>query len=770
MMRGLETKSEAEIESGDASAVAARRLRMTVRLCGVFLTAVLVAFVGRHYYIKAWSDPLNYLEFAREFESEFFTNRFACVYPLFLRLMEPLLGTYGLFLVNLPLVAVMGWAVGALAAATVRPADRPFRGAAAVLAFALVLLFDPRMLIYLTNPYRDPLAHIFLVGSLLLVAWELWRPPPRLSRVGLAGVCLGLAYSTREPSVLMAGPLGVLLLAEKIRHREMAFWKTAGAAAAGLLLGALPILLQGWLREESSFLLPPQSATQGFLVPGMQNGTLIRFNLPRAAEYLLDGPGAAIAGLALAGTAWAAWRRQWFSPLVLVGGAALYIVFYSDYWTFVARYFYVSVLLLAAAAAGGVAQAGAGLAARWPAAARTAMAVLLAAVSLAVGVRLLARPAAPGFRIPQARQFAADIARHVPSDAVVYAPRHLCEMLRWFNRIESRHAQSVWWGAGNPVPYIRTELAAHFAAGRRVFVIDAPVPGRTDPDTAAFRRGFDLAPVAAFASAAYHLKAVSAIYVDAFDLLEVKPWTRREVETRLPPPPASPALLRVDARTLWPSTERRRTWARCRVNGATVAERLVNGANYLWIDAPGGTDCVVRLESDAPVSPELPAEWIAPAERLVFDLDLASDPSHLAYFGEGFDLPVYAHRGPIVRRRGTLRIPAAVLKDRGGWLIRVTGSEPGKNEHVQFSVDGGQGAIRESLPKDRRFRVVAGPWPLAVRDGAAHAVFEIENPREGALEATENALEFDQIRFLPRNDSAAPTGGGAAPAPETDGP
>ena len=61
-------------------------------------------------------------------------------------------------------------------------------------------------------------------------------------------------------------------------------------------------------------------------------------------------------------------------------------------------------------------------------------------------------------------------------------------------------------------------------------------------------------------------------------------------------------------------------------------------------------------------------------------------------------------------------------------------------------------------------------WPLAVRDGVAHAVFEIENPREGALEATENALEFDQIRFLPRKDSAAPTGGGAALASETDGP
>ncbi|HPQ17592.1 MAG TPA: hypothetical protein PLP04_20360, partial [Bryobacteraceae bacterium] len=235
-------------------------------LGGALALVALGTMVLRTHSIHAWSDPVNWLTFARNLPTELFTNRFACGYALFLRLILPITGPYWVFLSNLPIIVAVIASAGGVAA-VLTPGPPAQKAASALFTIALATVFDPWLVQVMTNPYRDPLSHLFLFGSLLFAARELPHQPWRASRLFVAGLLLGLAYSVREPALLVAIPLAALMIMRARPAGARTLARAAGWALAGALMGALPLLVQSLLREGGGGLLPPQTLAEHRWLP-----------------------------------------------------------------------------------------------------------------------------------------------------------------------------------------------------------------------------------------------------------------------------------------------------------------------------------------------------------------------------------------------------------------------------------------------------------------------------------------------------------------------
>ena len=81
-----------------------------------------------NYYVRAFSDCINWLSYARDLGHEFTHSRWPYGFPLFLRGVMALVGPYWVFLANLPvmlaLFAVVSW-VGTLINRQNTAAGRP---------------------------------------------------------------------------------------------------------------------------------------------------------------------------------------------------------------------------------------------------------------------------------------------------------------------------------------------------------------------------------------------------------------------------------------------------------------------------------------------------------------------------------------------------------------------------------------------------------------------------------------------------------------------
>ncbi len=719
---------------------------------GALVLGALGVMVLRAYSIRAWSDPVNWLVFARDLPTEFFTSRFACGYPLFLRLILPLTGPYLVFLSNLPLILGAIAGAGALAAA-LTPGPSEQKTAAALFTIAICAVFDPELMRVITNPYRDPLSHVLLLGSLGLAAYELPRDRWRASRVFAAGLLFGLAYSVREPALLAGLPLAVLLIAHQQRVGGAAVARAAGWALAGALIGAAPLLAQSLLREGEGGVLPPQTLAEQRWLPGMNWGAFGEV-APQVAKYLLGWPRATLL-LALPfalGLVMMARDRNGPAAALLAAPALIYAFFYCFYWTFVSRYLWIAAIFGAAVGGLGLASALGTLGARlkWKRSLPGAAALLACAVA---AVWLLGlRPPTRRVRVADARALAAEVAARVPPGTKVLARRHFCEIIRWFNGLDAGPASWLWApDAEDPSDSLRQRLAQEFSAGRTVWCAEVRYGGRRDIEWAAVRRAFD-----------FEAAGVEPIDLDPFnlpsarvDFWRIRPWmaTSSVAEVYVPEPDMR---LEVDARAIGAN-------ARLELRDANevtphpplAARTAVPGANFLALGPHTG---VLQLALSAPGGvPHIPGiRLYRRGEPALLDFDPTAEPSCAAWLGEGFVRPPYGQTCVRAYGRATVRIPADLLGPEGADLeVRWRGTKLDRARTIGLRITSGPHTTDLRAPCDRSFQI-----GRARAAPAAPAEPEIVLHLEVLPDAPGHGIELEWISLLPRPSppkfSAAP--------------
>ncbi|MBP7275362.1 MAG: hypothetical protein KBA51_04080, partial [Kiritimatiellae bacterium] len=316
--------------------------------------ACFLRLVQTSYFIRAYSDSFNWLQFARHFGRELTQSRWPYAFPLFLRGVLDGVGPYYVFLVNLPVLLVLFGLIASLGRFFHEPGrrDGPPKSWAYLSVWVLVLAVDAVNFTRYINPYRDPLSYVLLFASMGALVFSLRRR--RSAGVFLAGAILGLATSVREPSMLMILPFGLYgLWSWRASRGELPLVRSVLAFVFGLILALIPLAAQTYATTRQ-VLLPPQSSIEQQLIPGAHlNWACFSEVAGKAGIYYWNThPWLLI--LAVVGVFVAIRRRQPLVLALLLPAAGIYAIFYSFYWTFVTRYFYMVALCLALVAGYGL--------------------------------------------------------------------------------------------------------------------------------------------------------------------------------------------------------------------------------------------------------------------------------------------------------------------------------------------------------------------------------------------------------------------------------
>ncbi|HMO51466.1 MAG TPA: hypothetical protein PKE26_09500 [Kiritimatiellia bacterium] len=473
-------------------------------MAALVLLGVFVFVIYRDYYIRAFSDPYNWLKFALNLPDELLASRWPYGFPLFLRLALVVTGPYAIFLINAPLLIALFLLIGRLGRwmAGERTCSGISPGWA---AFALAVAADAGNVIHYVNPYRDPLSYIFLFGAMALFIRSVRRDKP-LAMVA-SGFLLGLACSVREPSILMIVPMALYrLVSWSPRLGLKPLLRDAALFGIPFALALIPLALQTYMAT-SQLVLPPQAAIESKVVPGaFFNLAMLQETAGKAWGFYWSNMPALVV-LAGLGLVLGMVRGQRELVFLFVPATLVYALFYSFYWTFVSRYFYVSTLLLCLSAGYAVhVFSGWLIAVLGDRYRRPAFLLIVTAIIVWSGWRLLSVPrVGDGFRIPQARAFVEDVHKHIPENAVVLAPRHMCELLTVVARRTS-YPMPLWrQGDEAPEASLRRHVEDLWAADRPVFVMEIPTDDQPEGETIHLRRFADFTRVASFDPAAYRM-------------------------------------------------------------------------------------------------------------------------------------------------------------------------------------------------------------------------------------------------------------------------
>ena len=674
--------------------------------------ACFLRLVYTSYFIRAYSDSYNWLQFARHFGRELTQSRWPYGFPLFLRGVLELAGPYYVFLVNLPVLLVLFGLVAGLG----RFFHEPGRTGQAPASWAflsvwvIALAVDAVNFTRHVNPYRDPLSYVLLFASMaaLVVALRRRRPAGLL----LSGMILGLAASVREPSILMILPFALYgLWSWRASRGELPLVRSVSAFVFGLILALIPMGAQMYATTRQ-ILLPSQSAIETQLVPGAHFNwaSLIDVAEKAAIYYGKTHPWLLI--LAAIGT-WIAVRRR--QPLILalvLPAAGMYAVFYSFYWTFVTRYFYIVVLCLSVVAGYALYAGLQFIHARLPDrnARRLGWILLVAAAALSGRHVLGMQATAPLHRVPQARALARDLSAVLPPGAVVFAPRHLCEWIDWFMDARSYPL---------PLPYDPQEqtpahLKAHIdplrAAGIPLRAAEWPSPGMPQGDTVHLRRLYDLEPVASLDARAYH----AAEYFNTVRLHRIQPWSRHRLEVPFPASPGVPHWFLMDVGYAEPDP----ATVTLAIDGQPYPQTIDRGGAFAggWIrpaSAPAAAGTAV-LESQRFLPGEIRLATGALSEPMILNFGFYELFDHGGRWS-GAVLPANAAY-PVPRVAGEARFelpvpfPDAPERTLMEWRI-VTGSLASNRVHRLSFHEGDQWLGTADIPRDRAGHSALIPLP-----------------------------------------------------------
>ncbi|OVE76448.1 hypothetical protein BVX97_01010 [bacterium E08(2017)] len=621
------------------------------------LLAVLVSYVLRNYYVKAYSDPINWLLYAVNIREKFSDSYWPVGYPLFLKAALPLFGKYAVFLSNLPVLIIMG-AVSGLLAGMLEKKTLCEKLLIGIGCFALLISFDPGKIVYLSNPYRDPLSFLLIVTSVAL----LWRyidgGGKSLVSMGLAGLALGYAYSVRETSILIIIPMLLYGIVEWRLNRDIKLWRSILVFGLFALAGALPLLLQSFTGMGQS-VLPPQAVASQDLLPGLHVETQ-KSTFPRAVEYFAGNGGLIYLPALIAGLVFALMSKNRKVLLVLLPGVALYFLFYSFYERFVSRYFYIVVVLSMPLAAYGL-YAVAGLAARFMKLSGQGQKYMYLFVTLVLSMRAAlgligAKPEEPLFRIENARELAEYIDEVLPEEAVVYTQRHLCEVIDFFTSVDSYPCYEYCYNDSLELGELFEAVEKKIVQGRDLFVISPSRDEGLCSGATALEGLFKLTEISRFKPADYNLQ--SDIYdCEEAVVFRIGRWDDLEVVHQIQWPDNNGGILQVDVGRLW-HEKSKRVKAELYYNDELLSGSISNGVSFYRING-GSSNGLLTLRSDNPVRPRLDPVVLDMSDEITLNFGEDSKPLFTDFLSESF-LEMRPPRSPRVRSvhgGGSVRIP-----------------------------------------------------------------------------------------------------------------
>lgn len=735
-------------------------------LLGCFL-----ALVEGGYFIRAFSDCHNWLDYARHFGREFTHSRWPYGYPLFLRAALGVLGPCRVFLANLPVMLALFWVVswvGTLFGRSVRHAGRtdaalPFPWAF-LAAWTVVLASDAPSFTRYLNPYRDPLSYLLLMASVGLFVRSLAARAPRRRVWGVAvsGAVLGLASSVREPSLLAAGPMALYgFLAWRAGQRgegvRIPFFGTVSAFGAGLAVALSPLLVQTYLTTHQ-VLLPPQASLEAAVVPGSHFDWTTFRQVGRDAwtHYARHEPWLLLLGAA--GVLAALVRRDRLALALVLPAAAGYALFYSFYWTFVVRYYYVSVLFLALLAGYALQSFSVLLAIRFPRHGRMAGRLLLLLAACAAAGHLLhvrSAEAAPLHRPPQAEAMAGEFRALCPDASHIYAPRYLCDWIDWFVSCPSSPLPVGGEETDGETAFsiLRENIAPRLARGDILYAAVWNGARGQEPDEPVLRRTFDRLPVGTVDADRHHARDYARGWIW---LYRIAPWSACRTALDWPVPAAGPhgsAYWYMLDTGDWSATES--DPATIAVEGTPLPDPIPHGG--AWVGGvgpalPGGTaprTVSAHVSASHPLPREMPLRTGRLDEPLEIDFTLYSTFDHL-WRWSGDILPRHPrwHHGIRVLGSAEVTIPVPCPGSAGTileWEFLSSRKDPSANIPVS-AWEGDCCLFSTLLPGDRNLVKLATPLPPAPERSERFLRVEVEpRPHSGDPDGLPVAVEFYRV-------------------------
>lgn len=655
--------------------------------------------VASFYFLRASSDPHNWLYYAHHFREEVLQSRWPYGFPLFLRMLLPLTGPYYIFMVNLPLLMMAFVLIFQLASKPAKSHENKALSCYAGIAAALLALSaDARDMMHYINPYRDPLSYVLVLASLWIFIRALNRR--RTTGIFASGVLLGLACSVREPSILMVLPLAAYGLHEWWTDRQnVPFWRTTSCFAIGFVMALIPLLLQTWMATRQ-VLLPPQAAIQSSIVPGAHFRLEVFRSVSHGAWEFYRQQQPWLPLLALLGVI-TAWRDRHKEMLWLILPASLvYFIFYAFYWTFVPRYFYIVTLLWCIL--GGY---GTGALLRFihhqfsfRTAQYLAWGVLLVAGILSALHLLRAQPPRRALQVSDARAFAQQIEPLIPENAVVFAQRNMCELLQV---VAMRRSYAWSFEPHLIIPHVK-ELKA---AGTPIYAMRIPYGAYPYGDTIHLSRLYRLTPLVTMDPGDFNLVNYAP---QPFTLLKIEPSTEKQVSTTIPIKETSfeSVWLTVDPGYL-SSLATNRNHATLLVNGHEVADmQHWQGANILVLNREtfreSGKELHIEVLSDQALPPDVRAKAGNWGDPIDLDFDLHAVLDHRWRWQGDILPPDLVFRKPRLQDKATLLIPTP--EPQHGeifmeWVFRSIAHRPGGKESI-YLYEGDQLIADVSLPRD----------------------------------------------------------------------
>ncbi|MDR0993710.1 MAG: hypothetical protein LBN38_03975, partial [Verrucomicrobiota bacterium] len=229
---------------------------------------VWILFLVRHYEIRAFSDPLNWLHFASHLKTEIQTSMFAVGFPLFLRGALAVMGPFHIFWVNLPIL-LFCYLLGTVLVAQARPGREGLPGwQIAAVTFTFFFCFDRWLVLILLNPYRDPLSYLLALGAMVLAVRHARCHGEKRWQAPVIGLLMGFACAVREASIILLLPLGLYVLWSWLADRRIRLFRNLLGFGIGFAVGICPLWIQSLICT-GQLLLPAQSVIDQQFMPGI---------------------------------------------------------------------------------------------------------------------------------------------------------------------------------------------------------------------------------------------------------------------------------------------------------------------------------------------------------------------------------------------------------------------------------------------------------------------------------------------------------------------
>jgi hypothetical protein len=604
--------------------------------------------VSRHS-LKPYSDPAQWYRFGVDFSQRFSHEHLAYGFPLLLSGAAQLVGPLNAFLVNIPILMLMAVCFYRFARWHAKEVSPSLLGAVALLLFVWI---DRSMLLYLVNPYRDPLSMVLLLSSCTLMFAYRERPEGRWWLISLSGICFGLSCSVRETNVLMLGPLFLYAVTERLLDRRLPFWRPLGIFAISLALAIIPYAIQNTLVGGNP-VIPAQAAefvSQGkSVVPGVRAQNLVR-GLPRVVRYLIAHFGVVPCGFMVVGVVVSAWRRNRRALCVSLVGFVIYLLFYAGYKKTVARYLFVTDLFALPLMAVGLSALLSPLVgwatprmSRWRIPVNPLVLIFVAAAAIAVvppkDVKVM-------LRLSDVRLFRERLQRELQSSDIVIAERPLRGLLECFVDVEAEAFLFLGKKPHYKDPGIRSTMTNLVATCDRVFMMCYNKRLRDK-----VLRDYDLSGLQAIP--VKDLGVSRLVPAKAVWLGQMVPWAKTNVIVSVKAPGPGAWIVRTDVGM---HSKQDASFLQLRVNGQQLDNRLLDDCNYHAVMLPAGRACRVQLVSDKPVT-GMPGVKLMPLDepiQMCFrGLDMIY---HRSRFSESFLHEPESHY-PGIQREGAFLLP-----------------------------------------------------------------------------------------------------------------